>query len=329
MFYIQNNMYVGIVGINHKSSSLPLREALARAFEIVFIKRCGVLLSTCNRTEFYFCARSLAEAQVEILALLREEMEGNFEHALYSYFGKDCFHHLGKVVSGVDSAIFGESDIQRQVKLAYEKGKSYWELSHEMHYLFQKGLKIGKEMRSSFLLAHQEVPLPFVIQSILEKNKQSIEKTHFLFVGNSQINRKLIAHFKDRGARELTLCTRMTEGIFPEVSLADWSILKKWDQFDVVICGTSHSKHVLEREKRPFLKTLLFDLSVPRNIDPALGAHPNLKLYNIDQIGRLAQKKKREKEIILCENVIEKAVWRQMELFKKRKEAKWRFAVSL
>ena len=96
MFYIQNNMYVGIVGINHKSSSLPLREALARAFEIVFIKRCGVLLSTCNRTEFYFCARSLAEAQVEILALLREEMEGNFEHALYSYFGKDCFHHLGK-----------------------------------------------------------------------------------------------------------------------------------------------------------------------------------------------------------------------------------------
>lgn len=322
-------MYVGIVGINHKSSSLSLRETLARAFEKVFAKRQGVLLSTCNRTEFYFCARSLAESQIEILALLRGEIEGNFEHALYSYFGKDCFHHLGKVVSGVDSAIFGESDIQRQVKLAYEKGKGHWELPHEIHYLFQKALKIGKEMRSSFLLANKEIPLPIVIQSILEKNQKPIEETNFLFVGNSQINKKLISYFQHRGARGLTLCTRMTEGAFPEVNLVNWSILEKWDHFDAVICGTMHPTHVLEKEKRPFMDTLLFDLSVPRNIDPSLGTHPNLKLYNIDQIGKLAQKKRGAKEIALCENVIEKAVRRQMELFKERKEAKWRFAVSL
>lgn len=322
-------MYVGIVGINHKSSSLSLRETLARAFEKVFAKRQGVLLSTCNRTEFYFCARSLADSQVEMLALLREEIEGNFEHALYSYFGKDCFHHLGKVVSGVDSAIFGESDIQRQVKLAYEKGKGDWELSYEIHYLFQKGLKIGKEMRNRFLLANKEIPLPIVIQSILERNERPIEETNFLFVGNSQINKKLISYFQHRGVGGLTLCTRMTKGAFPEVNLVDWSVLEKWDHFDAVICGTTHPKHVLEKEKRPFKDTLLFDLSVPRNIDPSLGAHPNLKLYNIDQIGKLAQKKRGAKEIALCENVIEKAVRRQMELFKERKKAKWRFAVSL
>lgn len=322
-------MYVGIVGINHKSSSLSLRETLARAFEAVFAKRQGILLSTCNRTEFYFCARSLADAQIEILAILREEVTGNFEHALYSYFGKDCFHHLGKVVSGVDSAIFGESDIQRQVKLGYEKGKYHWELPHEIHYLFQKGLKIGKEMRSSFLLANKEIPLPLVIQSILEKNQCPIEETNFLFVGNSQINKKLINYFQQRGVRKMTLCTRMTSGVFPQVNLEDWSILGRWDHFDAVICGTTHSEHILHKEKRSFKETLLFDLSVPRNIDPNLGAHPCLKLYNIDQIGKLAQKKRGEKEIVLCETIIEKAVRRQIELFKKRKEAKWRFAVSL
>lgn len=322
-------MQVGIVGINHKSSALPLREALARAFQKAFEQKEGVLLSTCNRTEFYFCARSLAETQMEILSLLREVMEESFEHALYSYFGQDCFNHLGRVVSGVDSAIFGESDIQRQVKLAYEHARKTKELTHEIHYLFQKGLKIGKELRSSFLMEKKEAPLPFAIQSILDKDQQPIEEAQILFIGNSAINRKLIAYFQFRGAQRLTLCTRMVKGDFPKVSIEDWSVLKEWDSFDVVICGTYHGQYILEQPTRPLKKTLLFDLSVPRNIDPKLGVHPKLKLYNIDQIGKLTQKKRGEKEITLCENVIEKAVQRQMQLFKERKQAKWRYAVSL
>ncbi len=322
-------MQVGIVGINHKSSSLPLREKLAKAFQKVFGLRNGVLLSTCNRTEFYFCAKSLADTQMEILSLLREEIEGSFEHALYFYFGCDCFNHLGRVVSGVDSAIFGESDIQRQVKLSYENVRKKKVLCHELHYLFQKGLKIGKEMRSSFLMANKEAPLPFAIQSILEKNQRPIEECQMLFVGNSAINRKLISYFQFKGAKKLTLCTRMKEGEFPKVSLEDWGVLKRWDNFDVVICGTYHKKHILQWSHRSFQETLLFDLSVPRNIDPVLGAYPKLKLYNIDQITMLAQKKRGEKEIALCENVIEKAVQRQMQLFKERKQAKWRYAVSL
>ena len=322
-------MQVGIVGINHKSSALPLREALAKAFQKAFEQKKGVLLSTCNRTEFYFCAHSLAGTQMEILLLLREEMNQCFEHALYSYFGQDCFNHLGRVVSGLDSAIFGESDIQWQVKLAYETARKKRKLPHEIHYLFQKGLKIGKELRSSFLMAKKEVPLPFVIQEILEKNQQPVEESQILFIGNSAINRKLISYFQFRGGKKLTLCTRMEKEEFPNISIEDWSVLEKWDAYDVVICGTYHKNHILEKSTRSFQETLLFDLSVPRNIDPKLGAHPDLKLYNIDQIGKLAQKKSSEKEVALCENVIEKAVQKQMQLFKERKQAKWRYAVSL
>lgn len=322
-------MQVGIVGINHKSSALPLREVLAKAFQKVFEKREGVLLSTCNRTEFYFCARSLAETQMEILSLLREEMEESFEHALYSYFGPDCFNHLGKVVSGLDSAIFGESDIQRQIKLAYENARETQKLPHEIHYLFQKGLKIGKEMRSSFLMAKKGKELPYVVQEILEKNGRLLEESQILFVGNSAINRKLISFFQFRGAKKLTLCTRMKKGGFPKISVENWDVLENWDSYDVVICGTYHQDYILEKSPHSFQETLLFDLSVPRNIDPELGKHPSLKLYNIDQIGNRAQEKSGEKEITLCENVVEKAVQRQMELFKERKQAKWRCAVSL
>jgi len=321
-------MQVGVVGINHKSSSLSLREKLARAFQKEFGDDSNViLLSTCNRTELYFCAPSLADKQIEVFSRLRIHLETGFEHALYSYFGHDCFNHLGRVISGIDSAIFGESDIQRQGKLAYENSRKRDALPHELHYLFQKGLKIGKEMRTSFLYAKKGVSLPHAIHSILEENK--VQNARMLFVGNSAINKKLIHFFGQKGCHEMTLCTRMQKGEFPPVHVMNWDALERWEEFDVVICGTTHDQYVIKQKRADVSDTVLFDLSVPRNINPDLGKDPHLKLYNIDQIGKIARKKKDEKEILICEDVIEKAVSRQMKLFKERRQAKWRYATAL
>ena len=322
-------MQVGVVGINHKSSSLALRERLARAFQKAFQNPSNsILLSTCNRTELYFCAPSLAERHIDILSELRKYVPMSFEHALYSYFSHDCFNHLGKVISGIDSAILGESDIQRQAKLSYENARKKDELSHELHYLFQKGLKIGKEMRTSFLLSKKGIPLPYAIQMIMEGNRKNFKECRVLFVGNSSINKQLIAFFKQRGCKRMTLCTRMTKGDFPVLEVTHWEELSKWDSYDVVVCGTNHEHYVINQAKGEITDTVLFDLSVPRNINPSLSRHPNLKLYNIDQIGEIARRKKDEKEILICENVIEKAVDRQIELFKERRQAKWRYAAA-
>ncbi|MCB1080277.1 MAG: glutamyl-tRNA reductase [Chlamydiia bacterium] len=322
-------MQVGVIGINHKSSELGLREKLARIFQKEFGLTADsdcILLSTCNRTELYFSSSYLAETHIELLKRLRSHLGESFEHALYSYFGRDCFYHLGRVISGIDSAIFGESDIQRQVKIAYEKHRKNHAISHDLHYLFQKGLKIGKEMRTSFLVAKKGTQLPHIIQSIMEWQKHDIKKASILFVGNSDVNRKLLSFFEWKGCQKMVLCTRMQTGHFPSASVVDWSELKGWYTYDVVICGTYHEEYILEATREEIGPTLLFDLSVPRNIDPHLAKHPNITLYNIDQISEIFQKKKGEKEIALCEDVIEKAVTRQMHLFKERRQAKWKFA---
>jgi glutamyl-tRNA reductase len=121
----------------------------------------------------------------------------------------------------------------------------------------------------------------------------------------------------------------MRQGEFSNLKVTHWDKLSEWDCYDVVICGTNHDSFVIEKPGKQLEDTLLFDLSVPRNINPSLAKHPKLKLYNIDQIGEIARKKKDEKEILLCENVIEKAVERQMKLFKERRQAKWRYAAAL
>jgi len=122
----------------------------------------------------------------------------------------------------------------------------------------------------------------------------------------------------------------MRQGEFPALTVTHWEKLSKWDCYDVVICGTNHDRFVIDKAGGGNAKDiLLFDLSVPRNINPILARHPKLTLYNIDQIGEIARKKKDEKEIFLCENVIEKAVERQIKLFNERRQAKWRYATAL
>lgn len=322
-------MRIGIVGVNYKSSSLELREPLVSAFKTVFQEKTGVLLLTCHRIEFYFSTSCLVETQMEILSLLREKVMGSFAHALYSYFSQDCFYHLGKVVSGIDSAVFGESEIQRQVKLAYEKARIKRELPYDIHYLFQKGLKIGKEIRSRFLMEQKETPLPWLIEEILKKERGRLDDLRLLFVGNSTINRKIISFFQNRNIGTLTLCTRVKKGPFPKIKVEDWTALRQWNAYDVVICGTYHEGYVINAIGQAFRKTIFFDLGVPRNIDVRLGNNPNLTLYNIDEIGTFAQKKRNEKEIGVCKKGVEKAVARQIQLFEARKRAKKEYMVGV
>ncbi|QVL55045.1 MAG: hypothetical protein KFB95_06935 [Simkaniaceae bacterium] len=184
-------------------------------------------------------------------------------------------------------------------------------------------------MRTSFLLTKKGVPLPLAIQSIVEGNQKIIKNCRVLFVGNSSINRQLMVFFKQKGCHQLTLCTRMKQGEFPTPKVIHWDKLSEWNCYDIVLCGTNHDRFVIDKACKNIGDILLFDLSVPRNINPSLAIHPKLTLYNIDQIGEIARKKKDEKEILLCENVIEKAVERQIKLFKERRQAKWRYATAL
>lgn len=327
-------MQIGIIGINHFSSSLALREKIAKVCRLDLLHRClkqkipHVLLLTCNRSELYFSSPDLAETHSEILNLLRESMDEPFDQALYSYFGGDCFLHLGRVISGMDSMIFGESDIQRQVKLAYESSRQKQKLTPSLHYLFQKGLKVGKQMRTAVL--PEQGRLPHAVDSLIDCLHKQASSKKFLFIGNSVINRGMISHFSRKGYESLTLCTRTKNQVFPHVQLQGWNAIDSWQEYDVVIAGTYHEGYIcqpssaLDQVKKPIA---LFDLGVPRNIDPQLIRHPFLHLYNIDALSQMVSQKKKtsEKEIHLCETMIEKVVDRQIELFHQKQQARWRY----
>ncbi len=301
-------MRIGVLGINHKSSELIFREQLAKAcqlrigYEQGIAERLGVVvLSTCNRTEIYFSDEDLPSAHSELLQMFREEIPDSFEHKLYTYFGVDCFAHLAQVTSGLDSVILAESEIQRQVKVAYEKTRRDYRLPSCIHYLFQKCLKIGKQIRSSVAIARGQVHLP---EMVFQLAGCSLDQKVF-FVGNSEINRKILFYVFSKGMRKISLCTRSVASArhLEEaygVNLIDFSQLSKWKEHDLIICGTNCAEYLLLhsdlKEGEKLFPKLMLDLSVPRNVEPTLGLHPQITLMNMEEVGHLIEKKQQRDE---------------------------------
>jgi glutamyl-tRNA reductase len=298
-------MRIGVVGINHKLADLQLRELLARACERRFAAgrslhahHAYVLLSTCNRTEIYFSSEELADSHSYLLKILRQEVNQDFDQKLYSFFGIDCFLHLCRVTAGLDSAIVAETEIQRQVKAAYEATSQYLTLPSELHYLFQKALKIAKQVRTKLPL---KPGLPDLEHAILNAGTLLFDKPaseiKILFVGASDINIKILRFLKSKQYHNITLCNRTKERAEAlthphNLQLLDWRHLQNWPQFDWIVFGTKSPDTLIFPHDlyAPLISPkLLIDLSVPRNISPELSMMPNLSLLNIDQINRSLQ----------------------------------------
>lgn len=339
-------MRVGVLGINYKSSDLKVRELLAKTAHTHVMGQYWslrsfkyVLLSTCNRTEIYFSADDLASAHTELIHLLRQDVDLSFEHALYSYFGSECYSHLAKVTAGFDSVIFGEAEIQNQVKKAYESACQYQKLPSCMHYMFQKALKVAKQIRSEFHLPRNQASLQGIVFDLTKAFFPALAPS-ILFVGNSEINRLVLSYLHTKGIRSLHLATRAMASAKAlqdkmGVRILPWDHIASWTSYDMVICGTSYAQFLLKKEDvSTFTEpgsiiptSLIIDLSMPRSVDPQLSKHPHISLFNIEEINAFVDQKHKmdESEKERMSLVLQKAINEQLLLYhnKRNKVVEW------
>lgn len=303
-------MHFGVVGINHKLADLRVRELLAKACQRRFSpgftplsEHTCVLLSTCNRTEIYFTSPCLVDTHGHILNTLREEVDEEFDQKLYSYFSQDCFSHLARVTAGLDSAILGETEIQGQVKTAYEAALKYLLLPRELHFLFQNALKIGKQVRTQLKMTRG---MPDIEDAIWHIGRHFFGENspRILFVGASAINFKILNFLKHKRYDCVSLCNRSRlHAPIEGIEMMPWGELNQWTEFDWIILGTKSPNHLLHRHEVEAIAKpkLIMDLSVPRNADPSLRTVSGITLMNIDQINRTLKIHKQKTDQILSD----------------------------
>ncbi|MEL7431481.1 MAG: hypothetical protein AAGI90_02995 [Chlamydiota bacterium] len=304
-------MEIGVVGVNFKTTPLALRESLIKSLHYIEKEPfASLLLATCNRVEVYFSGKDLVRIHSRLLGHIQKFIP--LEH-LYSYFSKDCFLHLAKVASGLDSACLFESDIQRQIRGAYAYAIQSKKLPSALHFTFQKALHVAKRLRSQ-MPASEKRSLEGALWEFSQRFFPDLIGRKVLFIGFSKTNRKTCAYYARKGVETIGFSSKSEEAkafcLEKNMTFVPWNVAQLYRDFDVLIVATDRQELLLQGFSRR-AKTLLIDVSVPRVIPSNLKTD-RVELLDINDVDRafLAQKETDQSKKIVCERLVEAHVQR-------------------
>jgi glutamyl-tRNA reductase len=314
-------------GISHKTAPVELREQLAvkqsAIVDLAFVLKCFghldeiVLLSTCNRIEIYGTTRRATGHIKALLQLLCAEPRDLDPH-IYLYEGAAAVRHLLRVAAGLDSMVLGETEITDQIKNAYEIARNAGLTGRVLNLLFQRAFQATKEIRTLTGIGRGTVSIKSTAVELI--GKTDLSQQSIMVLGAGEMAENCVRLLVKKGAKSIFISNRSFDRALDlatrcggEAVCFGYCLFEMRD-VDVVIAATSSAETLLGRDdvenllkarrNRPLL---LIDLSVPRNIDPAVGGLEHIALYNIDDLEGLARQgvQARERELVACDEIIE------------------------
>ncbi len=324
-----------LIGLNHKTAPVDVRERLSvqeneLPGELTAIRAMdgvnGVaIVSTCNRVEMVTSLRDeeAAAGIVERFAA-RAGMPRDFvEKHLYILRHGDVIRHLFRVTAGLDSMIVGEPQIAGQVRAAYQAAVEQGSLDPLLHKLYEHTARVAKKIRTDTGIGEHAVSIPYAAVELARKIFGELDGLRVLLVGAGKIGELTAQHLQGNGLREVLVSNRAFEK-GEELAKRFGGTAIPFDQFpaqladvDIVIASTSAPHFVIRPEdvaaavaKRRRRDLFFVDLSVPRNIDPAVGDVSGAYLYNIDDLREIADSNKevRLKKAEEAERIVDREV---------------------
>lgn len=303
-----------LLGASHHSAPLALRERLAldavRTADLAERLRAApgirefAVLNTCNRLELYGVADGDSAVRMiqDALAAVTGCAPEDFAAAVVRRENHDAITHLFAVAAGLESQIVGEVEILGQVKDAYEAALARGWTGPILNRVFQKAFQAAKHVRSTTAIGAGQISIATVAVDLAGKIYGELEPVRILVVGAGEIGLKTVQAFQSRGARSITVASRtLSKAEEAAAAAGGWAAsLDELPQLlaaaDVVASSTA-APHALitptlveaamrRRGGRPLF---LIDLALPRDVEPACAAVPNVYLYNLDDLARIAE----------------------------------------
>lgn len=224
--------------------------------------------------------------------------------------------HLFRVVSGLESPILGENQIQSQVKKAYLDAKERFTLDSGLHRLFQQALRVGKRVRTETKLNRGALGHAQTVANLLKALPVPLSDLRLVVIGINTLTQGILKFLGDRGHRRLTLVNRTVEKA--QALVAGWGYGKAAPLHDLPLVLADADAVVSATSARTLLLTAgmlpenggprwFFDLAVPRDIDPEISGRPAVTVYNVTDLEAEAKKslKDRQAEVVKAEAIIE------------------------
>lgn len=293
-----------VVGISHRGAAVEVREKLAYSLadsrvaldSLVALghAREAVIVSTCNRTEFYLIEAEAAAAGA-VWAMMAGRLGGDASAYGYVMRDRDAVSHLFAVTAGLDSMVIGEAQIHGQVRDAWEHSRI--RSGPVLNRLFQTALQVSGRIRNETSISRGAASVSSAAVQLSKKIFGSLSGRRAMVLGAGEMAELALECLAAEGVRTAIVANRTYERA-TEVALRHGATAMHYDDcwsqladVDLLLCSTA-ARHpiVLVDHIRPSLAArgdrplCVLDIALPRDVDVAVGDLENVFLYNIDDL---------------------------------------------
>ena len=302
-----------IVGINHNSAPVALREKVAFTPEQLgdalkdLIDHAGfsevAILSTCNRTEVIASTSApRADQVVDWLASYHKMDTSELASSIYTLLDRDAALHAMRVACGLDSMVIGESQILGQFKECIDHARQHGTLGTELENLSQATWRVAKRVRSETAIGESSVSVASTAVTLAGQLFSELAACNILLIGAGDTSALVGRHLRSAGIQDLTIANRTLENartLAAELggeAIELQSIPHELSRSDIVIASTASQlpilgKGTVERalKARKHKPILMVDLAVPRDIEPEVADLRDIYLYSVDDLQEIIE----------------------------------------
>jgi glutamyl-tRNA reductase len=325
-----------IVGLNHQTAELDLRQRAAFPVSQLpeMLKRMtqrpgieeGMIISTCNRVELLSRVEKPEKGLDALETFFSENCEVPAEKLkshLYRHAGHQAVRHVFRVASSLDSMILGEAQILGQVKSFYGIAAGAATVGYYLNSLMQAAFHTAKRVRAETSIGEFSVSASSAAVELARKIFGDLHDKRILIVGSGKMGEVAAQHMTASGAERIRVTNRNPDAAqrlaarfqgeaVPFDSLARWIA-----QSDIVITSTGSPDILIDRPmahaaaaERRHEPIVFIDISVPRNVDPAVGTLDNVFCYDVDDLGAVVEANIAERRAAAAqaENIVDEEV---------------------
>ncbi len=292
-----------LIGLNHKTAPIAVREKLAQLCGIPIPEVDGFNLEavpvfTCNRVEIYFSGNPEIAKRSFISLLQTQDLNYDlFSEHFYELEGIEAVKHLFGVAAGLDSMILGENQILHQLKESYKYSTGENIVGKQLHTLFQKALEVGKKVRNETAISENKVSIASAAVDLAKKIFGPLKNSVALIIGAGEMASLVATHLKESGISKMYFINRTTEkakefaqkfdGFYAEAE----ELEKLLSVADICITSTGAPGTIIKFEQMKRVMNsrngnpmFAIDIAVPRDIDEECQNIPSLFLYDVDDL---------------------------------------------
>lgn len=212
----------------------------------------ALVLSTCNRTEFYLAGSGsptdVVGAWHRLLKRVRPTAPAiPADCHFYERQGTDAFRHLARLACGLESAILGDSQLLSQLRAAVTLAQEHGILGRELSQATATALRLGRAARSETGIAAGSAGIGSAVAATLLGGSGRLspggtscppvpDVKQVAVLGAGEAARSVARHLAKRGLVDLTFCNR-TAARAERLALDHGGEARPWDELEAVLDG--------------------------------------------------------------------------------------------